>query len=76
MNPFSFITGLLGNLVPIKGGGTTTGPQISFTPAQFQALLAAVETFGPMAMGMTPQQVAVAQNLLVAFGYGNLLPKA
>lgn len=74
MNPFTLITGLLGNLMP--GLGNTASGNITFTPEQFKALLAAVETFGPMAMGMSPAQVAVAQNLLTAFGYGNLLPKA
>jgi len=73
MNPFTLITGLLGNLAPSAASGAGN---ITFTPAQFQALLKAVETFGPMAMGMSPSQVAVAEELLTAFGYGNLIPKA
>jgi len=74
MNPFTLITGLLGNLAPNAASGAAGN--ITFTPAQFQALLKAVETFGPMAMGMSPSQVVVAEELLTAFGYGNLIPKA
>lgn len=77
MNPFTLITTLLGNLIPTANPATgAPAPNITFTPAQFQALLKAAETFGPMLMGISPAQMSVAEELLTAFGYGNLIPKA
>jgi len=73
VNPFSFLTGLLTNLIP---GGASPTSNITFTPAQFQALIKAAEVFGPMLMGISPQQMQVADELLAAFGYSNIIPKA
>lgn len=73
-DPFSFITGLINNLIPAATATNPNAPNITFTPAQFQALLKAAETFGPLLMGISPDQMSVAEELLTAFGYGNLIP--
>lgn len=70
MNPFSFIAGILANMF----GSGGTAKSITLTPAQIQALIAAAESFGPMLVGMNPQQVTVAAQLLTAFGLGGLIP--
>ena len=75
-DPFSFITGLVSNLVPAANPANPAAANITFTPAQFQALLKAAETFGPILMGISPDQMKVAEELLTSFGYGNLIPPA
>ena len=74
MNPFSFITGLVGNLF---SKGTVAGPPpttVTLNQAQIQALIAAAEVFGPALMGVSPAQMTAASAVLTAFGFGGLLP--
>ena len=74
MNPFTFFTGLVGNLFskPTAAGAPPT--TITLNQAQIKALIQAAEVFGPALMGVSPTQVAVAENLLTAFGFGGLIP--
>lgn len=74
MNPFAFLTGLMGNIFskPTPAGAPPT--TITLNSTQIQALIQAAEVFGPALAGVSPQQITVAENLLTAFGYGGLIP--